>query len=60
MMNDQQLLAALKAYTTFGPAMVQRITGFSYQRALDALSRLEGEGVIQRDAASLQWKLTSP
>ncbi|MDH1692550.1 hypothetical protein [Pseudomonas sp. GD03766] len=56
-MEDLELLSRLEGHQAFGVSMVQRISGFGYQRALDTIARLEAEGAILRDDASSQWML---
>ncbi|WP_324741422.1 cyclic-phosphate processing receiver domain-containing protein [Pseudomonas veronii] len=57
LMEDLELLSRLEGHQAFGVSMVQRISGFGYQRALDTIARLEAEGAILRDDASSQWML---
>lgn len=57
LMEDLELLSRLEGHQAFGVLMVQRISGFGYQRALETIARLEAEGAILRDDASSQWML---
>lgn len=57
-MEGQDLLNRLRAYQPFGVAMVQRVTGFGHERALEMLERLEALGAIRREeGASRAWVL---
>lgn len=58
-MEDLELLSRLEGHQAFGVSMVQRISGFGYQRALDTIARLEAEGAILRDGEFSQWTIDS-
>lgn len=58
MMDDQDLLTRLRACEPFGVPMVQRVTGFGHERALETLERLEARGAIRREeGGSRAWVL---
>jgi hypothetical protein len=58
-MEDLELLSRLETHETFGISVVQRMTGFGYQRTVDTLDRLQAEGVITKNPGTDDWKLDS-
>ncbi|MDH0640187.1 hypothetical protein N5D52_24980 [Pseudomonas sp. GD03860] len=58
-MEDAELLQRLEGFEIFGPAIVQRIAHFGYDKAVDTLSRLQSQKLISPAAEPNKWTLTS-
>lgn len=59
-MNESTLLSSLQDnFPVFGPAVIQRVAGVGYDRALEILEDLQARGLIRPTAEAFRWELAS-
>lgn len=60
-MNEPSLLSSLQNhFPVFGPAVIQRLAGVGYTRALEMLEDLHARGLIRPAAEPFRWELNPP
>jgi len=57
-MTEKEILKALVKHSPFGVPVIQRVTGYGYQRALDFASELEAKGLLQPTEQPSYWRVS--